>query len=115
MSDKVRMSLVQGMGDYARQNRLNRLKKKYGAAPPAMAADMMKQDEAVDAAHMPEAKNDPDKPMEGGEAMLSGMKDVNADAAAGNQDYKSALGLNNDDEEEMMKWMAKQQMEKQRG
>jgi len=108
MSDKIRMSLVQGMGDYARQNRLARLKKKYGAAPPAMAADMMKQDEAIDAAHMPEPKNDPDKSMEGSEAMLSGMKDVNADAAAGNQDYKSALGLSDDDDEEMQKWMAKQ-------
>jgi hypothetical protein len=104
MSDKIRMSLVQGMGEYARQNRLNRLRKKYSGAPEAMQEAMGDVDEAGELAKMPEAKKMPASAA----VVIEGMKDVNEGAEKENHDYKNALGLSDDDDEEMQKWMAKQ-------
>jgi hypothetical protein len=94
----TKKKLYAGLGDFARQKRMEQMRKKYGAAPPEMAADLEKQDATVDAASLPSVKS------------VTGpiqTADVAADADKMNADYEKTLADMNEDEE-MQKWMAKQ-------
>lgn len=97
MSLKTKQKLYAGLGDFARQQRVAGLKKKYNTGMPEMDADMEKQDRAIDDAEMPMM----------GKSKMSMMdtSDVAADADRQNKEYEQEL----DDMAEDEKWMRKQQ------
>ena len=90
----VKKKLYAGLGDFARQKRMEEMRRKYSAAPPAMAAQMESEDEAVERASMPTTGK-------AGQLKVDKMEDVNNDAFE-----KSMADMAED--EEMQKWMAKQ-------
>lgn len=106
MADKTLSNIFGGMGDYAKKARLEKLKKKYGAAPPAMAAQMASEDQTIDDAHLPDVHG---KKMPAVAVTISeGMDDVAHDADKWAAENKAAIdGFAGDDEEDA-KWMAKQ-------
>jgi hypothetical protein len=102
----VKKRLYAGLGDFARQKRREELKKKYGAAPAAMAADFEAQDRAIDDAQMPDLAS-LKKKAPAVATITEGMDDIAKDADQQNADYEKTLGDMSEDEE-MQKWMAKQ-------
>lgn len=101
---KAKRNLYAGLGDFARQTRAKQMRKKYGSGSPEMDADFEKQDEAIDKAAMPVM------PKKGGVSVTisEGIADTAKDADKSNRDYEQTLA-DMDEDEEMQKWMAKQQ------
>lgn len=91
---KIKKKLYAGMGDFAKQKRGEELRKKYSAAPPAMAEQMEKVDEAGEAASLPNMHKD-------AALKVYMMEDVNSD------DFQRAMQEMAESEEDA-KWMAKQ-------
>ena len=88
---KIRRTLYASMGDDARRSRAEDMRKKYANVPPAMADAMAGEDEATEAAKLPDV----------GALKIDKMEDIN------NDDFQKAMSdLEEDDE--MQKWMAKQ-------
>lgn len=104
---KIKKNLYAGMGDFARQKRAQDLRKKYAAAPPAMAEQFEKEDAAVDNASLPESSA---AEMKTDAAMMPSMDDVDSGAAQNKQAIEDAMAemARGDEEEEDKKWMAKQ-------
>lgn len=88
--------LYAGLGDYARQRRMQDMRKKYGTGSPELDAVAASQDEAVESAQLPGTKRSP-----------IDVSDVDSGAAAAGPAMDDAMAAMAEDEE-MQKWMAKQ-------
>ena len=104
---KLQRMLMRGLGEDAKARKREMMRQKYADAPPAMAAQMASEDEAVDNAQLPN--------MKGGALDMSGadVSDVASDPEQTGQAIRDAAAVREAsadpmEDEEMQKWMAKQ-------
>lgn len=95
---KVKKKLYAGLGDFARQQRGQELRKKYSTGSPELDAASEAQEEAAEAAELPSIPAS--KPLMDSSDIDSGA----SDAAPAIEDAMSAMA----EDEEEAKWMAKQ-------